>query len=69
MRYRNIEQLRHFFASILLSRNAPPLYVQLQGGWKSATVLFRVYARWIPQGQLDATPAQPQSEAVSRSAR
>jgi integrase len=59
VRYRNPEQLRHTFASTLLSRNAPPLYVQQQGGWRSAAVLFRVYARWLPQGEPDATPAQP----------
>jgi integrase len=59
------EQLRHTFASTLLSRNAPLLYVQKQGGWRSASVLLRVYARWMPQeygeaaGQPSATPAQP----------
>jgi integrase len=63
VRYREPEQLRHTFASTLLSRNAPPVYVQKQGGWRSAGVLLRVYARWMPQDlgpfQLDATPAQP----------
>jgi hypothetical protein len=33
----------------MLSRNAPLLYVQQQGGWRSASVLLRVYARWMPQ--------------------
>ena len=67
VRYRSPEQLRHTFASTLLSRNAPPLYVQEQGGWRSAAVLFRVYARWLPstypgdaiQTAPAATPAQP----------
>jgi integrase len=73
VRYRAPEQLRHTFASALLSRNAPLLYVQGQGGWRAATVLLRAYARWMPQdfGGLagaplertetrpDATPAQP----------
>ena len=65
VRYRAPEQLRHTFASTLLSRNAPLLYVQQQGGWRSASVLLRVYARWMPQaftegaqGQPSATPAQ-----------
>jgi integrase len=49
VRYRFPEQLRHTFASTMLSRNAPLLYVQRQGGWKSASVLLRVYARWMPQ--------------------
>ncbi|PYN58624.1 MAG: hypothetical protein DMD94_00415 [Candidatus Rokuibacteriota bacterium] len=49
VRYRVPEQLRHTFASTMLSRNAPLLYVQHQGGWRSASVLLRVYARWLPQ--------------------
>jgi integrase len=57
VRYRAPEQLRHTFASTMLSRNAPLLYVQQQGGWRSATVLLRVYAQWMPQPS--ATPAQP----------
>jgi hypothetical protein len=57
VRYRSPEQLRHTFASTLLSRNAPLLYVQQQGGWRSASVLLRVYARWMPQPS--ATQAQP----------
>jgi integrase len=59
VRYRSPEQLRHTFASALLSRNAPLLYVQQQGGWRSAAVLLRVYARWMPQEHPTATPAQP----------
>jgi integrase len=66
VRYRSPEQLRHTFASTMLSRNAPLLYVQQQGGWRSAAVLLRVYARWMP---LDAAalPAatQPQPEAAA----
>jgi integrase len=57
VRYRSPEQLRHTFASTMLSRNAPLLYVQQQGGWRSASVLLRVYARWMPQPS--ATQAQP----------
>jgi integrase len=51
VRYREGEQLRHTLASTLLSRGANPLYVQKQGGWKSAAVLYRVYARWLEQGE------------------
>jgi integrase len=57
VRYRVPEQLRHTWASTLLSRNAPLLYVQHQGGWRSASVLLRTYARWMPQPS--ATQAQP----------
>lgn len=71
VRYREPEQLRHTFASTMLSRNAPLLYVQGQGGWRSASVLLRVYARWMPQAfaeggqphsiapQLHPTPVSP----------
>ena len=52
VRYRSPEQLRHTFASMLLSRNAPLVYVQRQGGWKSAVVLLQSYARWV--GEADA---------------
>jgi len=54
--------LRHTFASALLSRNAPLLYVQKQGGWKSAAVLLRVYSRWIEEA-LPAPPEMPKFES------
>src|SRR5205823_9995077 len=57
VRYRVPEQLRHTFASTMLSRNAPLLYVQHQGGWRSASVLLRVYARWLPQAGALMSPA------------
>lgn len=63
VRYRAPEQLRHSFASILLSRNAPPLYVAEAGGWASAAVLFRVYARWLPS-QAGVAPVAPQVSAT-----
>jgi integrase len=66
VRYRAPEQLRHTFASTMLSRNAPLLYVQQQGGWRSASVLLRTYARWLPQPS--ATQAQP-APADARSQR
>jgi integrase len=62
VRYREPEQLRHTFASTMLSQNAPLLYVAAQGGWKTSAVLLRVYARWLPE-QLPAT--QPQSHATT----
>lgn len=67
VRYREVEQLRHTFASTLLSRNAPLLYVAQQGGWKNAGVLLKHYARWMPQtaAQPLATPAQPRTRESS----
>ncbi|MCI0408899.1 MAG: site-specific integrase [Acidobacteria bacterium] len=63
VRYRFPEQLRHTFASTLLSRGWPLLYVQEQGGWKNATTLLQRYSRWIPREapamlQPAASPAQ-----------
>src|SRR2546427_9148404 len=70
VRYRAPEQLRHTFSSTILSRNAPLLYVQPQGGCRSASGLLRVYARWmphkfsgpspLPQPQPAPTPPQPE---------
>src|SRR5262249_40414271 len=65
VRYRHPEMLRHTWASTLLSRNAPLLYVQKGGGWKSAGVLLRVYSRWIEQ----ALPASPEPPAFLTDAR
>jgi integrase len=48
VRYRAAEHLRHTLASATLSRNALLLYVQQQGGWRSASVLLRVNAHWMP---------------------
>jgi integrase len=63
VRYREPEQLRHTFASTMLSLNAPLLYVAAQGGWKTSAVLLRVYARWLPE-QLPAT--QPRRNLTRR---
>ena len=65
VRYRRPEQLRHTWASTMLSRNAPLLYVQQQGGWRSAGVLLRVYARWLPQPDAAQTQPEPLSGSIS----
>lgn len=49
VRYRNPEQLRHTFASTLLSRGEALLYVQEQGGWANASTVLTFYSRWIPR--------------------
>jgi integrase len=67
VRYRSPEQFRHTFASTMLSRNAPLLYVQKQGGWRSATVMLSVYSRWLPGPEVALHPVAPSvhPEAVS----
>jgi integrase len=53
-------RLRHTFASTMLSRNAPLLYVQQQGGRRSAAVLLRTYARWMPHRPQPRRNQRPQ---------
>jgi len=50
VRYRKPHNLRHSFASILLSRGENLLKVQKAGGWRSATILLNVYGKWIDEG-------------------
>ena len=64
VRYRPPETLRHTFASTMLSRNAPLLYVQQAGGWKNATVLLKHYSKWMPQVQPGATQVQPRADGA-----
>jgi len=40
--------LRHTFASLLLSRNVPLLYVSKQLGHAKPTMTLDAYARWLP---------------------
>jgi DNA invertase Pin-like site-specific DNA recombinase len=58
VRPRPPETLRHSFVSGMLSRGAPLLLVARQTG-RSPVVLMKHYARWLPQEQPAATPAQP----------
>lgn len=41
--------LRHTYASLLPTQNAPMTYVSAQLGHTDATTTFRWYARWIPR--------------------
>jgi len=43
-----VYDLRHTFASLLLSRGAPITYVAAQLGHANPTTTLRHYARWIP---------------------
>jgi integrase len=45
-----VYDLRHSFASLLLSSNVPLLYVSKQLGHANPTTTLRYYARWIPSG-------------------
>jgi integrase len=45
-----VYDLRHTFASLLLSAGAPLLYVSQQIGHRKPTTTLRYYAKWIPSG-------------------
>jgi integrase len=47
-----VYDLRHTFASLLLSSNQPLLYVGQQLGHTKPTITLKYYARWIPSGQV-----------------
>ncbi|MDK2742554.1 MAG: site-specific integrase [Nitrospira sp. BO4] len=47
-----VYDLRHTFASLLLSSNIPLLYVSHQLGHAKPTMTLKYYARWIPSGQV-----------------
>jgi integrase len=58
-----IHDMRHTYASLLLSDGVTPMYVQRQLGHSSITMTCDVYGTWIPDGsralvnQLDRTPS------------
>lgn len=63
--------LRHTFASLLLSAGVPLLYVAQQLGHAKPTITLKYYARWIPSGDtnhvgvLERTPVRtPRSASV-----
>ncbi len=45
-----VYDLRHTYASILLSEGVPLLYVSIQLGHSKPTTTLRYYAKWIPSG-------------------
>ena len=45
--------LRHTYASLLLSQGVPLLYVAQQLGHSKPTITLRYYARWIPSGDAN----------------
>jgi integrase len=47
-----VYDLRHTFASLLLSANVPLLYVSQQLGHSKPTITLKYYARWIASGQV-----------------
>lgn len=54
--YRPPKHLRHTYASWTLSAGENPLWVAKQMGHEDTTMVFRVYAQWIPD--VDASAGQ-----------
>ena len=65
-RHRPPETLRHSWASIVLSRNAPLLAVVRAGGWRNARVLLDVYAKWVPEATMGYGANGPESAAQAQ---
>jgi integrase len=64
VRYRRPYQLRHTYASMLLSAGENPLYVAQQMGHSDWSMVVKVYGRWIPSGA-----AQPGGALVTAANR
>ena len=66
-----VYDLRHTYASLLLSSSVPLLYVSQQLGHTNATTTLRYYARWIPTGDqryvdmLDAATEKTWHQALA----
>lgn len=58
VRYRNVYQTRHTFASTLLSAGVNPLYVAKQMGHRDTEMINRYYGRWLEQGSCEETRRQ-----------
>jgi len=52
--YRPPKHLRHTYASWALSAGENPMWVAKQMGHEDTTMVFRVYAQWIPDVDLNA---------------
>jgi integrase len=57
LRHRSPHDLRHTYASLLLSAGAPILYVSQQLGHQDAVITLRTYAQWMPKADPHAHSA------------
>lgn len=64
VRYRNPYQMRHTFASSLLTEGANPWYVASQLGHVDVQLVFRVYGKFIPQDYQKPQAAAPALKRV-----
>lgn len=64
VKYRTPYQTRHTYASTLLSKGEPPMWVANQMGHKDWAMIRRVYGRWIPE--VDTTAGSKIKELWSQ---
>jgi integrase len=64
VRYRNPYQMRHTFASSLLTAGGNPWYVASQLGHVDVQLVYRVYGKFIPQDYQKPTAAGPALKRV-----
>lgn len=48
IKHRRIYNTRHSFASLMLSKNEPPLWVSFMLGHKNTSITFQTYAKYVP---------------------
>ena len=53
-RHRSPHDMRHTYASLLLSARTPILHVSQQLGHKDSVITLRTYATWLPKGNTHA---------------
>jgi len=54
VRYRWPYQMRHTYASMMLSAGEHPMWVAKQMGHKDWTMIAKIYGKWMPAADLDA---------------
>ena len=55
--HRSPHDMRHTYASLLLSAGAPLLYLSAQLGHTNSTITLKTYARWMPKNDAYAHSA------------
>jgi len=49
IQYRELYQTRHTYASAMLTAGEPPVWIARQMGHTDPSIMFKKYARWIPE--------------------
>ena len=68
VRYRNPYQMRHTFASTLLTAGANPFWIATQLGHVDGEMVFKIYGRWIPKNYQPTSGFAQNSHAEANTA-